>query len=281
MIQHHVTVLENVQMAERTYRLRLADRLIGARIRPGQFVMLRASRNTDPLLARPFALYDTFLDDQGHVAGYDLVYLVVGKVTGLMSVLSAGQTVEVWGPLGNGFSLEPAGHVAMIAGGIGQTPFPAVARALLKKRQYGEPGDVGSQEPDSTPRVTVCYGVRSAAYLAGLDDFRKLGVDLRIATDDGSAGHHGFVTDIVQQMINGGDRPTQLLGCGPEPMMHRLAQIADRAGIPCELSLETPMACGVGACFSCVAQIRQSDGRYDYRRVCVEGPVFAGNRVKF
>jgi dihydroorotate dehydrogenase electron transfer subunit len=274
-------------MAERTYRLRVADPEIGARLLPGQFVMLRIPNCTDPLLGRPFALYDTYLDNSGTVAGYDLVYLVVGKVTTIMSQLTADDTVEVWGPLGNGFSLTPTPHLMMVAGGIGQTPFPAVARAILGQRHYGVQQSAISNQQSShtthdsplTTHVSLCYGVRSSAYLAGLDDFRALGVDVAISTDDGSAGHHGFVTDLVRQSLDRRDPPTRLLGCGPEPMMHALAQLAAAAGVPCELSLETPMACGIGACFSCVAKIRQDNNHWDYRRVCVEGPVFDSSRV--
>lgn len=289
MIQHTVPVVENVLMAERTYRLRVADPEIGSRLLPGQFVMLRIPNCTDPLLGRPFALYDTYLDNSGNVAGYDLVYLVVGKVTTLMSHSKPGDTVEVWGPLGNGFSLTPTPHLLMVAGGIGQTPFPAVARAILGHRRYGVQQSALSTQHSAIPthhstpttHVSLCYGVRSAAYLAGVDDFRALGVDVAISTDDGSAGHHGFVTDLVKRSLEGRDPPTQLMGCGPEPMMHTLAEITASAGVPCELSLETPMACGIGACFSCVAKIRQDDGGWDYRRVCEEGPVFDARRVVF
>jgi dihydroorotate dehydrogenase electron transfer subunit len=266
-------------MAERTFRLRVADLEIGGRILPGQFVMLRIPGCTDPLLGRPFALYDTFLDDSGNVAGYDIVYLVVGKVTMLMSHLKPGDPVEVWGPLGNGFSLTPTPHLMMVAGGIGQTPFPAIARAFLGQRRYGNPSTL-TLTP-SPRRLSLCYGVRSASYLAGVDDFRAFGVEVLISTDDGSAGRHGFVTDLVKEAVASGHPPTRLMGCGPEPMMHALAEIAAAAGISCELSLETPMACGIGACFSCVARIRQDDGHWDYRRVCVEGPVFDSQRVAF
>jgi dihydroorotate dehydrogenase electron transfer subunit len=297
MMQHKVTIVENVRLAERTFRMRVADPEIGAAIRPGQFVMLRVNCGTDPLLARPFALYDTFLDSNGRPAGYDLVYLVVGKVTGAMSQLRPGELVEIWGPLGNGFRITPTKHLVMVAGGIGQTPFPAVARASLGRRRYGvstaeQPGS--SSEPtasrrsgetisdsEAPPHITLCYGVRNRDYLAGLEDFRALSIDVSIATDDGSAGRHGFVTELVQELIRGDDPPTRLMGCGPEPMMRALAQIATRAVIPCELSLETPMACGIGACFSCVARIQQDDGSCDYRRVCMEGPVFDAARVVF
>jgi dihydroorotate dehydrogenase electron transfer subunit len=283
MIQHVASVVENVRMAERTYRLRLADPEIGQRIVPGQFVMLRIRETTDPLLARPFALYDTYPDSSGGVAGYDLVYLVVGKVTTLMSQLLPDDSVEIWGPLGNGFALAPTPHLMMVAGGIGQTPFPAVARAYLGLRRYGKSEGAAGSAPraPSARRVSLCYGVRSGAYFAGLDDFRALGVDVAVATDDGSAGHHGYVTDLVVQALAGEQAPTRLLGCGPEPMMHRLAGIAAGARVPCELSLETPMACGIGACFSCVARIRQDGERWDYRRVCIEGPVFDASCVIF
>ena len=312
MIQHVVPVVENVWLAERTYRLRLADPVIGERILPGQFVMLRIPSQTGPLLGRPFALYDTYLDEAGIVAGYDLVYLVVGKMTTAMSRLVPGDSADVWGPLGNGFTLTPTQHLLMVAGGIGQTPFSAVARAYLGMRRYwsansgqgsgvrGRGSEVRDQRSEISNQqsaisnrrsptqqfplaefVSLCYGVRSASYLAGLDDFRSLGVPVAIATDDGSAGHQGFVTDLVQLALKGEPPPTLLMGCGPEPMMHKLAEIAAAAGLRCELSLETPMACGIGACFSCVARIRQGNGQWDYRRVCVDGPVFEASRVVF
>src|SRR5438067_929080 len=131
---HHVRslVLENVRLARDTWRIRIQAPALAAHIRPGQFVMLRLPGHSDPLLGRPFALYD--------VAGnsIDLVYLVVGKVTGLMTALRAGDAVEVWGPLGNGFQpLATSDRVALVAGGIGQTPFLAYIRELLGKHGYG------------------------------------------------------------------------------------------------------------------------------------------------
>jgi dihydroorotate dehydrogenase electron transfer subunit len=111
--------------------------------------------------------------------------------------------------------------------------------------------------------------VRSADLAAGVDDFRAAGAEVRLATDDGSLGFHGFVTQLLEQ----GPMPNALVGCGPEPMLHALADVARRHQVPCQVSLETPMACGVGICFSCVARVKTGQG-WDYRRVCVEGPVF-------
>ncbi len=100
---------------------------------------------------------------------------------------------------------------------------------------------------------------------------------MHLASDDGSAGFHGFVTQLVERHL-GTDGPSHVFGCGPQPMLQALADVAKRHGVPCYVSLETPMACGVGICFSCVTKIRTADG-WDYRRVCVEGPVFDAAKV--
>src|SRR5215475_5626801 len=119
-------VLINRQLARDTWLIRLQAPELARAIRPGQFLMIRLCGSSDPLLGRPFALYDTFLDERGEVAGLDVVYLVVGKMTGLLAKLRAGDSVDVWGPLGNGFpDLSGREEVALVAGGIGQTPFLA------------------------------------------------------------------------------------------------------------------------------------------------------------
>ena len=166
----------------------------------------------------------------------------------------------------------------MVAGGIGQTPFLATAREALGLRQYGQPERILPVLPDS---VSLLYGARSKAYLAGLDDFQLDGLNVEVATDDGSYGHQGFVTELLQQRIESDSPPSTIFSCGPEPMMEAVSKIASRAGITCWLSLETPMACGFGACFSCVAKVRISDDEWDYRRTCVEGPVFNAESLIF
>ncbi|HZZ81085.1 MAG TPA: dihydroorotate dehydrogenase electron transfer subunit [Gemmataceae bacterium] len=258
-------VIANCPLARNTYLIRLRAPAIAEAIRPGQFVMLRLPTSTDPLLGRPFALYDTVLDDAGKPIGIDVVYLVVGKLTGLLAKAKPGDILDVWGPLGNGFP-DPVGdqHVALVAGGIGQTPFLAQIRELLGARGYA-----GQAARRRVQRVGLYYGVRSADLAAGVDDFRNAGATVHLASNDGSVGHHGFVTDLLAQH----DAPQHLFGCGPEPMLHALARQAERRGIPCHLSLETPMACGVGICFSCVTPVK-TDGGWDYKRVCVDGPIF-------
>jgi dihydroorotate dehydrogenase electron transfer subunit len=258
-------VLANQPLARQTYLLRLACPDLARAIRPGQFLMLRTGSGTDPLLGRPFALYDTVLDTHGQPAGLDVVYLVVGKVTGLMANLRPGDRVDVWGPLGNGFpDLPGLDHVALVAGGIGQTPFLAYLRHLLGTRGYA-----GRPPARQVNRVSLYYGVRTADLAAGVADFEQAGAVVHLASDDGSLGYPGFVTQLLESHAS----PDHMIGCGPEPMMKALADLANRWQRPCHLSLETPMACGVGICFSCVTPVRTANG-WDYRRVCVDGPVF-------
>jgi dihydroorotate dehydrogenase electron transfer subunit len=244
-----VRIEENLPLARDTYRIRLPCPEIAAAVLPGQFVMVRLADCEDPLLGRPFALYDVV----------------------------AGAPLEVWGPLGNGFPAVPTEHLVMVAGGIGQTPFLALAREYLGQRTYGDP----PRNVPAAKNVTLCYGARTKDYLAGLTDFEQAGVDVRVNTEDGSAGHCGLVTDLVRPVVRQSPHACRIVCCGPEPMMQATAKIADELGVPCQVSLETPMACGIGICFSCVAKVRDASGGWDYRRTCVEGPVFDAHDVEF
>jgi dihydroorotate dehydrogenase electron transfer subunit len=256
--------------------MRLDDPEMAAAIRPGQFLMVRPDAGYDPLLGRPFALYDVTRDENGRPIAVEVVYLVLGAGTAALVRQRPGEKVRVWGPLGNGFGPPPGGDTVFVAGGIGQTPFLALGRWWLGSAGYG--GE-SFAEGSRCRSATLLYGARDAAYLAGLEDFRAAGIAVEVATDNGSAGHHGFVTDLLTAQLKRGQRPTRIVGCGPVPMLKALAAIVDREGIPCDLSLENHMACGFGACFSCVTPIRQADGTSDLRRVCVEGPVFDAKDV--
>ncbi|MFC1596662.1 dihydroorotate dehydrogenase electron transfer subunit [Planctomycetota bacterium] len=272
-----VEIEENVRLARDTFRVRLRCPEIASRIVPGQFVMLRLAGSEDPLLGRPLALYDVVVDPNSGPIGLDIAYLVVGKMTGRLAALGSGGMLEVWGPLGNGFGPIEAEHLVMVAGGIGQTPLLALAREVLGLENYGGK-ERGVRRVE---KVTLCYGARSKDYLAGVDDFERAGVDVRLSTDDGSAGHRGLVTDLVRPVVDEPSGGCRIVCCGPEPMMEATAAIARELGLPCQVSLETPMACGIGVCFSCVARVRDGSGRWDYRRTCVEGPIFDAEDVEF
>lgn len=275
--QEAVAIEQHVELARDTYRLRLPCPSIAANILPGQFLMLRLPGTNDPLLGRPLALYDTYRDSAGRPQGVDIVYQAIGRMTRRLAVLKAGDRLEMWGPLGNGFPPAETGHLIMVAGGIGQTPFLALARHYLGQGEYGRP-------PKAVPRadkVTLCYGHRSKAFLAGVNDFRRLGVEVLISTDDGSAGHCGTVIELVPPVVEASSYPCRIVACGPERMLHATAGMAARMGLPCQVSLESPMACGIGICFSCVTKIRDPQGEWDYRRICVEGPIFNAADVEF
>ncbi len=276
-VQITTTVERNEQIACDTYRLRFNAPEIASRILPGQFIMLRLAGCDDPLLGRPLALYNVARDDDGRPRAIDVVYLVMGKLTRRLAICQPGQPLQVWGPLGNGFTPHATSHLVMVAGGIGQTPFLALAAEHLGHHRFGDPPRLGAQ----AKRVTLCYGARREDLFAGVDDFRKLGVDVRLSTDDGSAGHHGLVTEVLSEILAHQQEDVRVVSCGPEPMLEAVAEVAEKFQVPCEVSLETPMACGMGICFSCVAKVRDADGQWDYRRTCIEGPVFDAQSIVF
>lgn len=273
---HAVEIVENVQLARDTFRVRFACPPIAQAILPGQFLMLRLAGCDDPLLGRPFAFYDLVPDSTGSLTYIDVVYLVLGKMTARLSKLGPGTKLEVWGPLGNGFPPDPVDELLMVAGGIGQTPFLAVGKELLGGTAYGQP----ARKSPRAKRVALLYGARRAEYFAGVENFRATGIEVRQSTDDGSLGHHGLVTDLLREELT---KPTtgirRVVCCGPERMMEAVAELCHELHTPCLVSLESPMACGIGICFSCVTRVKQDDGEWDYRRTCVEGPVFAAEKI--
>jgi dihydroorotate dehydrogenase electron transfer subunit len=273
-----VAVVENVQLAHSTYRVRFECPEIARMITPGQFVMMRLADCNDPLLGRPLAFYDTVATGGGMPTAIDIVYLTLGKMTRRLARLDLGDELELWGPLGNGFPPLATAHLVMVAGGIGQTPFLALGKEYLGRRRYGNP----SRRVPAAQQVTLCYGVRTAQLAAGVDDFKSAGIDVRLSSDDGSLGHHGLVTDLLGEVIDetrGQDR--LVVCCGPEPMMRAVADLCALNEVRCLVSLETPMACGIGICFSCVAKVCQPDGGWDWKRTCVEGPVFEAEKIEW
>ncbi len=270
-----VAILDNERIATDTFRLRLDDPAMARSIRPGQFLMVKPAQGTDPLLARPFAVYDVIRDASGVPSALDVVYVVIGRGTTSLSRLRPGDLVTTWGPLGNGFGPSPGGSVVFVAGGIGQTPFLALGKWWLGIEEYG-----GSRETvNPAVSATLLYGVRSKHLAAGVADFEQAGIEVELATDDGSAGHHGFVTDLLAHRLEAGERPSRVVGCGPPAMLAVLSKLVEKFDLACEVSMENHMACGFGACFSCVAPIRQADGSSDLRRVCIEGPIFSSREV--
>jgi len=265
-------VLANDQLAKDQFCIRLANTEIGTKFAPGQFAMLRVP-GSDPLLGRPLAVYRVTEE------AIEFVYLVVGKGTAKLRDVKPGETLELWGPLGNGFAPVEADHLIVVAGGIGFTPFLTLLQETLGVQDFGR------QVQTEKKKATMLYGVASKCCFAGLDELRGTGVDLRLATDDGSEGHHGFVTELLAELLEETAGESRLVvGCGPHAMLASMVKLASASGVPSQVSLEEAMACGVGICYSCIAKIKTCDcdeGECDYQRTCVEGPIFDGETVQF
>lgn len=254
---------------------------IAKKIVPGQFLMIRLHGRNDPLIGRALAMYDRSVNASGEPYRLDVVYLVKGKFTQSLAASPIGTELDVWGPLGNGFSTAPVERLILVAGGVGQTPMLTLGQEALGLQSFGGSDRIHSY----AEKVTFCYGARTASRLAGIPDFLAAGFDLRIATDDGSRLDGGvaepsLVTDRLREVLEESTGETRRISCcGPEPMMEAVAKLANAHGVACEVSLETPMACGIGICFTCVAKIRDACGEWDYKRTCVEGPIFNAANV--
>ncbi len=223
---------------------------------PGQFLMLHLAPpeppRHDPLLPRPMAVYRT--ERRPDATLLEVLYKVVGRGTSLLAGYDPGVALPVVGPLGRGFETPGAGETALLVGG-------GTGIASL----YGLAAAARAQAD-----VHVLLGARHADDLMGLADFEALGVRLSLATEDGSAGHRGLVTALLERALAEADGPTRVYACGPTPMMQAVAGLAEGAGVPCTLSLENRMACGFGVCLGCAVH---GPGE-KLHLVCRDGPVF-------
>ncbi len=251
------TVLENTTL-NKHFRLLTIDAgrstLNAQRIpAPGQFYMLHSNNTYDPLLKRPFSIFgckDNTLS---------FLYRIRGKGTYCLSKLRAGDIIEVIGPLGNSYP-EPDGEFIALAGGVG---IASLLPLLEKRKNMGY----------------LFYGARSKDELVILNEVEALAKEVFVATDDGSGGKKGLITELLKSFLNNlesgiSNFKLPIYACGPKPMLKELSEIVRESGIKCYVSLEEHMACGIGACLGCV--VKTASG---YRRVCKEGPVFDSEEI--
>lgn len=252
--QKNCTVITGEQPARGLLRLRLAAPEIAAAVRPGQFVMVACGADRDPLLRRPLSVHNA---EAG--ATIDLLVRVLGRGTAALARLRAGDTLPVLGPLGRGFGEAQEGaEVLLVGGGIGCAPLLLLARRLLARRA----------------RPVLLLGAAHAAEARAFRDcFQGLDCPVHLSTDDGSLGYHGFVTGLLPELAAAASR---VYACGPMPMMAAVARFCG-SRLPCEVSLESRMACGLGACLGCAVPAPDRPGAY--RHVCKDGPVFPANEV--
>lgn len=245
-------VVRHNQVSRDMWELEFIAPAIAPEALPGQFVHIRSTLGSNPLLRRPLSLYDV----DKKLGSITLLYKVVGTGTNLLTRIKTKEYVDVMGPLGQGFSLPPKGkRVVLVGGGVGIAPLVYLARVLIAQCY----------------QVKVLHGVESRRQLVALDKMRQIGVDFMPSTMDGSAGFKGLVTELLQKKIN----PSEIdyiYTCGPEIMMAAVADYARERGISGEVSLEEYMACGVGACLGCARKLRPDDE--SYVKICKDGPVF-------
>ena len=251
MFIQNIDIAFNREVLSGTFLMGLIAPEIVAEARPGQFVMIRVSAGSDPLLRRPFSICGTRKDRL-----LLILYKVVGQGTSILSRTMEGEQLSVLGPLGTGFELPDTGRAPiLVAGGMGTAPLLFLAQAM------------GPED------LTFLAGYRSKEEVLDIDEIGFSGMNISIATDDGSFGHPGLVTELLEAHLKTSeDRGFEIYTCGPMPMIRQVASLALSSEISCQVSLETTMACGLGACQGCV--VKSASPEQTYIHVCKDGPVF-------
>ncbi len=258
-------VRENIEVVPEVYRMCLYAPEVSHAARPGQFLHIRIDGSFDPLLRRPISINKV---DRKRGLVF-LLYRVAGKGTLKLSKKKGGQDVDVLGPLGKGFTVKqpsPDTFLAVVAGGMGIAPLNFLLEELR----------------ESASSISVFLGARTGRSLPGQKEVAEMGYVPRIATDDGSLGYKGPVTDLFEKGL--ACRPTSFVySCGPVAMLKQVSSVLQKHNIPGEISLEERMGCGLGACLSCVCKVKDpySEEGFAYKRACTEGPVFPAREVLF
>jgi dihydroorotate dehydrogenase electron transfer subunit len=258
LIEQDSEIVFNNRVAADAFFMGLRLPQIVAQARPGQFVMLKTGQGMDPLLRRPFSICGIREDDLVLI-----LYRVVGRGTAMMCDAREGESLSVLGPLGSGFEMPQKGEKSiLVAGGMGIAPLIFLASKMA-------PGS-----------FSFLAGFGSANEIVSADKTGTSGIDLSISTDDGSAGHSGFVTDLLENRLAGLDGKINpvVFACGPLPMLKKVAAITLDKNAPCQVSLEAAMACGLGACQGCAIR-RSPEQSTAYYNVCQDGPVFDANAL--
>lgn len=259
-------IVKNKKLTPSIYYLELKIPKLAGKLIPGQFVHVRLLGTTDPLLRRPLSVNRIVNKNNAGI-----VYKVVGKGTYLLKEMAVGETLDVLGPLGNGFDLSRIKNnkdpLIFVTGGMGIAPFVFLAKYLSNKKR----------------KITAFVGTDTKAELVCIAELKTLGLDIKISTDDGSHGFKGYVSEMLKNYLanphNLTPRP-YVFACGPKPMLKALREVAATYGLEGEVSLDEMMGCGIGACLGCVVKTRNPDGQgIVYKRICKDGPVFDINEI--
>jgi dihydroorotate dehydrogenase electron transfer subunit len=257
------TVIANARLSSEYSVLSLAAPEVGARALPGQFVMVKPAGVTDPLLRRPFSVFEVLRDAQGVITGISILNKRAGRSTRRLYDLEPGAVVSCLGPLGQPFKpVSSPARAWMVAGGVGLAPFATLAETLAQHKTD----------------TTLFYGARTGEELFYLEFFERLGVKLVLTTENGGRGTKGRVTlplEAALKALGKGDA-AMVYACGPEPMLAAVAKLAAQYGQPSQVSVERVMGCGLGGCYSCVVPVKHGNEEANLVRSCISGPVFDG-----
>jgi dihydroorotate dehydrogenase electron transfer subunit len=249
--QEKARIIRFEQLSALNVRITLEAPLIAAAAEAGQFVMIRTGNGQDPLLRRPFSLHQTSSGGQ-----IQIYFKNVGRGTNILAHAKVGEFLDVFGPLGRGFSIADDRPACLIGGGLGIAPMLFLAKII------------SSLSRDHSRDLIILGGRTREDVEPLVEDFKQFGLALHCATDDGSFGIRGFVTDVLrsEQLATN----TRIYGCGPDNMLEVLHHFSTEKNLDCQVSVESVMACGMGACLGC--NLESSDGSYVH--VCIDGPVF-------
>jgi dihydroorotate dehydrogenase electron transfer subunit len=269
MKQLKAKIIENKRVAPSFYKMRIESIYLAKNSKAGQFIEVKCSDSNEPLLRRPLGVHRILKDE------IEILYEVVGKGTELLSGKKTGEYLDIIGPIGNGFTYGPKAlrpyAVILVGGGVGIAPLLVLAQKLTAKK-------------------AVCYVIIGAKTKSGIlceKEFRSLGCFVMVSTEDGSKGHKGYATDMIKHIVKIiSCQASGIYACGPHPMLHAASHIARLINIPCQVSLEERMACGVGVCLGCPVKIRTAYSvqrtaltQYEYKMVCKDGPVFNAEEI--
>lgn len=254
-------LLQKEKLSEGIYKFSVHAPEVAKEARPGQFVEIRVIENITPLLRRPISIYNVNKEE----GILEFIFQVKGKGTDLLSKREVGEEIDIVGPLGYGvFKYEQYQNVAIIGGGIGTFPLYELAKNAKKDEK----------------EVNIYLGFRNKDFVVLENEFKNVSNKLTITTDDGSYANKGFAIDFLREDIKSG-KIDCIYACGPLPMLKAVRQLSIEENIPCQISLEERMACGLGVCLGCA--VKTADSPKDnprYVHVCKAGPVFDAKFVE-
>ncbi|MDO8747787.1 MAG: dihydroorotate dehydrogenase electron transfer subunit [Candidatus Omnitrophota bacterium] len=292
-------VISNRNIKDNYFEIIIEAPEIAKSAQPGQFVNIKVSDGIEPLLRRPLSIHrisyqpPAISRQQRIKNSIVLLYEAVGKGTEILSQRRPGEFLDVIGPSGNGFNIDRRPLTVdyrpiLIAGGMGTAPLVFLAEKLREVKSKKAPAKAGSRQILSNGRekgkMLVLIGARTRKDILCEEEFKNLGCEVKISTDDGSRGFKGYVSDLLAKELSAFSyQPSAIYACGPKLLLKEISRISCERNIPAQLSLESHMACGIGVCMGCVIKVKSKNakGKTDdkYSRVCKEGPVFVANQI--